>query len=145
MAVKKCIGVLSLVLALNSAANEWNQWRGPNRNGSTAESDWSHQWGKEGPKKLWEARIGAGYSNLCVSGKTGFTLGFDGMNGSACVFNVYALDLETGKVRWKTRIPPGTGSKKFGSTSFSSPVTDGKLVYALGGHGEFAALKADSG
>ena len=43
---------------------DWPQWRGPKRNGISAEKDFIAQWPKEGPRRLWAAKVGIGYSSV---------------------------------------------------------------------------------
>ncbi|MGB2755705.1 MAG: polyvinylalcohol dehydrogenase, partial [Phycisphaerae bacterium] len=38
-----------------SRADDWPQWRGPNRDGISKETGWLAQWPQGGPKVLWRA------------------------------------------------------------------------------------------
>ena len=76
-------GALSLTLtsALVILANrpcggaDWPHWRGPNRNGISAEKGWNSNWGG-GPRKVWTARVGAGWSAVSVVGNRLYTAGW---------------------------------------------------------------------
>ena len=39
-------------------AGEWRQWRGPQRDGTAPECRWTHDWPREGPRKVWTAHVG---------------------------------------------------------------------------------------
>src|SRR5438477_10597570 len=39
-------------------AEDWPQWRGPERNGISKEKGWTTKWPKQGPKKLCNASVG---------------------------------------------------------------------------------------
>ena len=55
--------------ALTAAANDWPQWRGPQRNGISKETGLLKEWPKDGPKLLWHVQdVGAGYSTPAAVG-----------------------------------------------------------------------------
>ncbi|MBI3831320.1 MAG: PQQ-like beta-propeller repeat protein [Planctomycetes bacterium] len=56
-------------------ASDWPQWRGPNRDGTSPEKDWSANWPKEGPKQLWKANVVIGCSSVAVCNGRVFTMG----------------------------------------------------------------------
>ena len=45
----------------------WPNWRGPDYNGISAETDWLATWPEGGPKVLWKASVGTGFSSIAVS------------------------------------------------------------------------------
>ena len=44
---------------LDARAEDWPQWRGPNRDGLSPDTGLLQEWPKDGPKLVWEAK-GAG-------------------------------------------------------------------------------------
>src|SRR5262249_27266852 len=96
---------LALIAVLGAtalgAAADWAQYLGPNRNGTSPETGLLTGWTGEGPKVLWKADGGEGYSSIAVSGGKCFTLIQRG--GEELVL---ALDAGTGKEAWKHRIGP---------------------------------------
>src|SRR5215510_13682690 len=92
--------VLSSILRFSIQAEDWPQWRGPNRDGISKETDWLANWPASGPKKLWESGIGIGYSSFSVSKGHLYTMG-----NVAETDNVYCFDAETGKILWKHEYP----------------------------------------
>src|SRR5687767_2178712 len=45
-------------------SGDWPQWRGPNRDGVSAETGLLRQWPEGGPKVLWTAATGEGFSSV---------------------------------------------------------------------------------
>jgi outer membrane protein assembly factor BamB len=125
-----------------SAATEWNQFRGPNRDGHSPDTGLLKQWPSGGPPKLWEAKgCGRGYSSLAVVGGKVYTLGDDNTNEY-----VHCFDEATGKPLWKARVGPAwnKGDPEWQS-SRSTPTLDGALLFALGAHGDLVCLQAATG
>lgn len=132
--------VLSLSLLAGTAlAADWPQFRGPNRDGVSRETGLLKNWPAGGPKVLWKAPMGEGYSHVAVSKGRLFVLFGEGNNEVAA-----AYDANTGKQLWK--VPLG---RKFlsdqGNGSRSTPTVDGDMVYALTAEGRLAALNAADG
>ena len=127
----------SLTTYLLSA--DWNQWRGPARDGLSTETDLLAEWPENGPELLFEASgLGSGYSSFAFSGERMFTQGQK--NGKQFLI---ALDSESGTILWETE-HGSTYSNNRGSGPRGTPVLDGDRVYALGGDGSLVcALQAD--
>lgn len=118
---------------------EWPQWRGPNRDGISAETGLLKEWPKEGPKELWRAQGGLGYSTFAVADGRAYTILQDGDDEA-----VVCWDAETGKERWRFKYA-ARFENGFGSGPRSTPTVQDGLVYAVGATGIFHCLKADSG
>src|SRR5437867_12815643 len=63
----------ALLVALASAAlpleaQDWPQFLGPHRNGSTSVTNLAAQWPKEGPRVAWQRKVGQGFAGPGVSG-----------------------------------------------------------------------------
>lgn len=124
-------------------AQDWNQWRGANRdgivNGFVAP--------KNLPEKLklkWKIEVGVGHASPVVSGKQVF---LHSRQGEQEV--VAAFDLNTGKQIWKdsypvdykmhpAAIPHGKGPK-------STPVIAGGKLYTLGINGVLSGYEVATG
>jgi outer membrane protein assembly factor BamB len=132
--------VLALLIATPPAgADDWPQWRGPERNGKSAETGLLAQWPEAGPPLVWKAEgIGAGYSTVSVAGGRIFTMG-DLADGQY----VFALKQDGGTLQWKTRVGPIHADKRPGPRS--TPTVDGDLVHALTTEGSVVCLKAATG
>jgi outer membrane protein assembly factor BamB len=60
-----CVSCLQSVLC-PATADDWPQWLGPRRDGIWRETGILEQFPTEGPKLLWRAAIGGGYSGPAV-------------------------------------------------------------------------------
>jgi len=49
-------------------AQDWPQFLGPNRNGSTSVTNLAAQWPKDGPPVVWQRKVGQGFAGPVVSG-----------------------------------------------------------------------------
>src|SRR5689334_6987544 len=55
--------------AARALANDWPQWRGPERDGISKEMGLLKEWPKDGPRLLWQVKdVGSGYSTPSVVG-----------------------------------------------------------------------------
>ena len=115
--------------------DDWPQWRGPDRDGVSAETDLLTTWPDDGPRKLWEQSAGAGYSSLAIAGVRVFTLMQDG-DAEAVV----CWDADTGKELWRFRYP-ARYQNAYGDGPRSTPTVAGNLVYTVGGTGILHCLK----
>src|SRR4026209_569472 len=103
MRVKTAIASAIILLALSAeiaaqAGGNWPQWRGPNRDGISAETGLLKQWPTDGPPLVWKAAgAGTGYSSLAVANSRIYTLGLKGDSEY-----VIAFDVATGKQVWAT-------------------------------------------
>ena len=140
------VGLLTLALvgATTVAAppgGHWPQWRGPLRDGVSTETGLLPQWPAGGPPKLYSATgLGNGFSSVAIAGGRILTMGDAG--GAQ---HVIALDEETGKRLWATRIgAPNRRSDGFDGPR-GTPTIDGDLVFALGSDGTLVALDVATG
>lgn len=120
-------------------AADWPQFRGPNRDGISPEAAVLKGWPASGPKVLWKAPLGEGYSQIVsVKGRL-YTLAQQGEEQVALAF-----DGATGKQLWRARID-GEYNDGQGDGPRSTPTVDGEMVYALSANGKLAALRAGNG
>lgn len=132
--------LIPALLALPSVAGDWNQWRGPGRDGRSTESGLLDAWPESGPELAWEVdRLGAGYSSLAASGGMLVTQGLRDGNQY-----LIALDASSGARVWETR-HGGRYSNRRGDGPRGTPVIDGERVYALGGDGHLICAKLSTG
>lgn len=131
-----------LPMSVLRAADDWPQWRGPNRDGHSPDKNLLRDWPAAGPKLLWQAPgMGIGYTNVSVVGDRIFLMG--DKDGSSQVIAVSRAD---GKILWEAKVgkagAPGWGG--FAGPR-CTPTVDGDLVFAVGQYGEVACLEAASG
>jgi outer membrane protein assembly factor BamB len=119
------------------SAADWPQWRGPGRDGLSADVDLLKAWPEKGPPLVWKTGgLGVGYSSVAVAGGRIFSMG-DLKDKS----QVIAFDL-SGKKLWSA--PLGRTGGNYAGTR-STPTVDGDLVFALGQFGDLACVEAKSG
>jgi outer membrane protein assembly factor BamB len=129
---------LCLIAGIAGAA-DWPQFRGPNRDGISPEAAVLKSWPASGPKVLWKAPLGEGYSQVVSTKGRLYTLAQQGEEQVALAF-----DGATGKRLWRTRIDREYNDGQ-GDGPRSTPTVDGELVYVLSAHGKLAALRAANG
>lgn len=125
-----------LLTATFSLAENWPQWRGPRHDAVSRETGLPAEWG-DTKNVLWKVAMpGMASSTPAVWGDKIF---LTSEAGNDLVLLCLGTD---GKERWQRKL--GEGSSKArggeGNSASSSPCTDGKLVFALVGSGDFAAF-----
>jgi outer membrane protein assembly factor BamB len=134
--------VVCLLLVARVSAQDWNQWRGPARNGSvTAASTpkWPAAW-----KRAWRVDVGEGYSSPVVAGGRIFVHSRRDPEEL-----VTAIDLATGKVLWQQKYATPFNKNQY-ATSMSkgphaTPLVVGDRVFTLGGMAVLSAWNAQTG
>jgi outer membrane protein assembly factor BamB len=133
-------GSVGLVVALASSvcAGDWPQYGGPDRNGVSKDEVKVGWAAGGGPKVLWQAEVGIGYSSLAVVGDCVYTMGAEAGSGRKIGPSaVVCLKADTGKVLW--RQPLG------GEEPAGTPAVDDKAVYAVARDGTVGALNVADG
>jgi outer membrane protein assembly factor BamB len=128
------------VRPLEAQVADWTQWRGPNRDGHSAETGLLQEWPSSGPPPLWRTTgAGTGYSSFAAADGRLFTLGARGN-----VEYVLAFDAASGQRLWETASGQRFRNEQ-GDGPRGTPTVEAGRVYALGGSGELAALDAATG
>lgn len=133
----------ALLVALPLLAADWPQWLGPNRNGRSPEKGLKLDWPAGGPKVLWRAEGGDGYSSVAVAGGRAITI-VQRTTGKHQGQRVLALDAKTGETVWMS-VPYPLFKNQYGNGPRSTPTIDGERVYAQLATGELICLAADTG
>lgn len=138
------LGLLPLFCFLVSPgpahAGDWPQWRGPNRDGVSAESGLLKSWPEGGPRLLWTAKdLGRGYSTVAVVGDRIYTAGDRGETSY-----VVALNAADGKEVWSTKLGRAGAPGGFAGARATPTVTD-KELFAVNQWGEMVCLDLAKG
>lgn len=145
ISVKRMTALLFLAVSgATSFADDWVQWRGPNRDGISREKGLLKEWPKEGPKLVWQIDdLGDGYSTPSVAQGRLYLLANQGLDDEF----VKAIDAKDGKETWSTRLGKVGNPRQQPSYpgARSTPSIDGKLLYALGSDGDLACLATSDG
>ena len=122
------------------AAEDWSRWRGPAFNGVSRETGWSTSWPQEGPKRLWRASVGTGFSSVAVSGGRAYTTGNDGRQDT-----VYSFDANTGAVVWKYSYDAPVDPHYYEGGPSATPTVDDNRVFTISKRGLALCLDAATG
>ncbi|MBD3183637.1 PQQ-binding-like beta-propeller repeat protein [Candidatus Poribacteria bacterium] len=122
-----------------SSADDWPQWRGPDRNGVSNETGWSAYWSESGPEELWRLSVGTGYSSVIVVDNRLYTMGNIDKQDI-----IYCLDATTGKEIWKHSYPAASSGAGYPGPA-STPAFDHDRLYIFGREGHLVCLDANSG
>ncbi len=95
------IAIELLICATLLVADDWPQWRGPKRDGISAETGLLHEWPADGPPQKWLIKdVGSGFSTPAVVGNRIYLLGNEGLDDEF----VQARDTADGKKIWSSHI-----------------------------------------
>ncbi|MBI1353954.1 MAG: PQQ-binding-like beta-propeller repeat protein [Acidobacteria bacterium] len=137
--VVRCLLLATFVTAASSA-EDWPDFRGPHRDGRSAEAV-APSWGEGGPTVIWDKPVGAGFSNPVVA--HGRVIVFHRLGGEEVI---EALEAATGKTVWKFSYPTtyrdGFG---FDPGPRASPVVAGGQVYTFGAEGVMTCVSFATG
>ena len=145
--MRRVIVILLLLLsgfsAIHVLAQDWTQWRGPNRDGATASFTAPAAW----PEKLnqrWRVEVGQGYATPLVAGDRIYMFSRQGENEV-----MSALDAVSGKQLWQGSYPVTftmqSAAARHGPGPKSTPVLANGKLYSIGMIGTITAWDAASG
>ncbi|MCM8537884.1 MAG: PQQ-binding-like beta-propeller repeat protein [Lentisphaeraceae bacterium] len=132
--------ILFLSLLSHTHGQGWPKFLGPNGNdiveeGEKFTSDLS-KW-----SKVWENKIGLGYSAVAVSGNQAFTMGHNNKTKET----LHCFDAKTGKTLWTHTYKGALINKLHKGGPNSTPTIEGEFVYILGKGGSAFCLEKASG
>src|ERR1051325_7821670 len=128
------------LIATIAAADDWPQFRGPERSGISKEKGLLRDWPKAGPKLAWTFKdAGLGFSSVAVVKGVVYTLGTDAKFTEE---QIIAIDEKKGTELWRVKLGPLYTYKgnTYGDGPRSTPTVDGNFLYALGGEGQLVCV-----
>jgi len=129
--------LLLLLPALHAAS--WPQWRGPNRDGKSADTGLLRSWERVKPRLLWKfSGLGAGFSSPAVTDDTVYITGKTGDN-----LVLHALNLRNGRQKWSRVHGPGWRRSYPGSRA--TPTVAHGAIYLLSGPGLLVCYRQRDG
>jgi outer membrane protein assembly factor BamB len=132
--------VLFSVACGRASAEDWPQWRGPNRDGVSAETGLLKSWPAGGPKMLWKATgLGSGFSTPSIAKGKIFLLGTLDKGKEE---HLIALDAKDGKQLWATAIGHMAGGH---AGPRSTPTVDGNVAYVISSDGQLVCADVAKG
>ncbi|MFM7036311.1 MAG: PQQ-binding-like beta-propeller repeat protein [Planctomycetaceae bacterium] len=130
---------VAAVCADTIPADDWPQFLGPGRNGTSSETGLLQSLKSSSAKTLWQVPLGTGMAGIAISDGRAFTL----FQTDAEQFAV-ALDAATGKQIWKTSLAPAY-ENSMGNGPRATPTVVAGRVFVYTGEGILSALNASDG
>ncbi|MEN8126475.1 MAG: PQQ-binding-like beta-propeller repeat protein [Planctomycetota bacterium] len=134
--------VLFLIACISTTlfAADWPNWRGPNYDGVSTETDWDPT-ALKAASPAWEVQIGIGFSAVSVVDGKAYTAG--NINKDTDV--IYCFDAATGKELWTYEYPESLTPKQYeGGPNATPTIYEGKL-YMISKTGKVFCLNAETG
>ncbi len=152
----RCVAVCLTLFAFSvtSAADDWPQWMGPQRDNVWRESGLIEAFPEGGPKVVWRVPIAGGYAGPAVAGGRVYVTDYV-TNEDVKVDNfarqqfsgaerVLCLEEATGKLLWKHEYPVTYGISYPAGPRCTPCVNEGN-VYTLGAEGDLICFEAETG
>src|SRR5881628_3597498 len=117
--MKFLVAVLTTSFVLNAHADDWPQWRGLHRNSISSERV-GVVWPAAGPKVLWRASVGTGFSSFSISNGRVYTMGNANEKDT-----IWCFDALTGKQIWRHSYEAKLGPQYYEGGPASTPTVDG--------------------
>jgi len=141
------VSVITLLVALSLTstcfAQDWNQWRGPNRDAVVASFSAPGTW-PDKLKPLWKVQVGIGHSSPVVAGKRVYVHTRKDENEVVSCF-----DLDSGKQLWADSYPTpykmNPAAVTHGKGPKSTPVVSDNKLFTLGISGILSCYDAATG
>ncbi len=135
--------ILTISALTQTIRADWPQWRGPNRDGSSAGPKWPQN--LAGLKEKWRLPLGASYSGPVTDGKLVFTTESKDKQFELA----HAVDATTGKIVWTAQWEGHQGVPFFaarnGDWIRSTPTLADGSLYVSGMQDVFISLNAATG
>ena len=135
------IAIATIILTSFATADDWPQFRGPNRDNISTETGLARSWPVGGPKLLWTTDgLGKGYSTVSIVDGILYTAGAKDEKEY-----VFALDLsKQGEVIWETATGP-VEYEGYKPGTRGTPTVDGNRIYMVGETGQLTCLDRETG
>lgn len=140
--MKRFITIAITVCSLSFArADDWPQWLGPRRDGTSLEKGLIDSFPEKGPRILWERKLGEGFSGPVIAG--GRLILFHRKDGDEIV---ECIDPKTTFAKWSYAYPSAyRDALGKGDGPRSTPAIAGNFVVTLGAEGTLQCFTLDEG
>lgn len=126
-------------------AADWNQWRGPSRDGQVPRGDWPSSLSEGNLKQIWRVELSPSYSGPIVSADLVFTTETEDKELEI----VRAFDRQTGNEVWRQTWPGSLSvpffAKANGDWIRATPACDGENLFVAGIRDVVVCLEAKTG
>jgi len=130
-------------ICVTATAEDWPQWRGPNRDGVWRERDIIREFPEEGLRRRWAVPIGAGYSGPVVADDYVYVT--DRVTKPEQKERVHCVDMVNGKKLWTFEYPCAYANISYTAGPRACPLVADSNVYTLGAMGHLFCLDAITG
>lgn len=138
-----------LIALLNSsAAADWPQWRGKNRDGAWSETDVLRVLPRGGLEICWKARVGPGWSSPVIMQEQVYLTDVELRRQSNAVERVLCFDESNGKLIWKHEYAVAYPAWAFTTNNTgprATPIVAAGKLYTLGAMGDLFCFQSVSG
>ena len=136
--------IAALLPVLSATAADWNQWRGPNRDGIAADFKAPATWTTSSLAKPWTVTVGEGHASPVIVGDRVYLFAREGENEI-----LRCLATADGKVVWQQTYPVpydmNPAARNHGKGPKATPTVAGGRVFTLGINGHVSAYDAKAG
>ncbi len=140
VSLSPCLIVFLTLPTLRASAEDWGQWRGPDRTAHVPANVAIPDKLPASPKVLWHVPLGNGLASPVVAGGRVFYL--DHQDGKEVV---HGADAATGKEQWSAPLDEVHKDSQSTPGPRCTPSSDGQRVYAQSCRGELQCLNAADG
>jgi len=135
--MKSLFTVAALFCLLNASGADWPQWRGQNRDGKSSEEI---RWPAGGPKVIWKAAVGTGFSSVSVSHGKVYTMG-----NAEEKDTIWCLDAATGEAIWHHTYEAALNPQYYEGGPGATPTVHEGKVFTISKWGDVFCLDAAKG
>lgn len=156
------ISILFLLIALMTVcavADDWPNWRGPQHNGISYETNWIGDWPACEPIILWEQQVGTGFSSIVVADGRLYTMGntkrivetIDSGSRTGVsqkleeMDELFCLDPNTGEILWVHAYPSALAPNLYEGGPSATPTIADSNVYTFSKQGMAYCLDTNDG
>lgn len=135
-----CVTCVLSVLTASAMAADWPNWRGPNLDAISTETDWNPL-ALNNVKIVWQSNIGIGFSSVSVADGRAYVMGNINRNTDV----LYCFDALSGQERWRFTYAEPLDPKFYEGGTSSTPTVHNGKVYTLSKSGKVHCVNAESG
>lgn len=140
LAVATSVPAWAATAAANNQTLGWPHFRGPNRDGIATEKDALAGLTADGPKQVWKASLGVGFTSISIANGLVYSSG-----NKADTDTIAAFDAATGKPAWTYSYPAKLAPNMYEGGPNATPTIAGSAVYHMSKDGLVVCLDAKSG
>ncbi len=123
MSARLTVGLLLTAAVATLGANDWAEWRGPNRDGTSAETNLPSRWSPAGENVAWSLPFG-GRSAPVVFGNRLYLQTTTPGDTSKTQERLVSVDVDSGKIVWERRVSVYLSDVPQHRAAWASPAVD---------------------